>query len=156
MTVWGPGAPKYRRGRPVRKSRRTVKSVKASCDRAWSQLVRARAGYHCERCGATPEESQLHAHHVDGRNNHRLRFDPRNGVCLCARCHRWGHDHPLLYSAWFQGYRLEDARYVVHPNQRKLIKRDLQDYLELEANLKDMLSEAAGSVLSASGGSFDA
>lgn len=129
--------PKYgREGKPLRR-KRTVKSVKASCDREWSILVRSRAGFKCERCGATPQQSQLHAHHVYGRNNHRLRFEPRNGVCLCARCHRWTHDNPLAYASWFLEHREDDDAFLQAESLKGLVKRDLNDYLELEKILRN-------------------
>jgi hypothetical protein len=138
MTVWGPGMPKYgREGRPLRRPRkRTVSSVKKSCDRLWSEIVRA--GGECERCGRTSEESQLHAHHVFGRNNHRLRFEPRNGVCLCARCHRWTHDNPLSYATWFREHRPDDDAFLQAEALKGLLKRNLHSYLELEQQLLAM------------------
>jgi hypothetical protein len=143
VTVWGPGMPKYGRGgRPISKSRkRTVSSVKKSCDRLWSAIVRA--GGECERCGRTSEESQLHAHHVYGRNNHRLRFEPRNGVCLCARCHRWTHDNPLSYATWFREHRSEDDAFLHSETSKGLISRKLSDYLELEVQLLAMKEDGS-------------
>jgi hypothetical protein len=138
VTVWGPGMPKYGRGgRPISKSRkRTVSSVKKSCDRLWSEIVRA--GGECERCGRTSEESQLHAHHVYGRNNHRLRFEPRNGVCLCARCHRYFHDYPVVFARWFMERRPDDDAFLQAETIQGLVKRNLSDYLELEKQLLAM------------------
>jgi len=124
-------------------SRRTRKSIKASCDRLWSQVVKTRAGGVCERCGRSPEDRRgFHAHHVDGRNNHRLRFEVRNGWASCAACHRWAHDHPLLFAAWFQEHRPEDAEWVVHAEQREPIHRSLTDYLDLETELSELLGGA--------------
>lgn len=52
----------------------------------WMALVKARAGFRCERCGET--EGKLNAHHRDrDRLHHRL----SNGECLCARCHAKEH-----------------------------------------------------------------
>jgi hypothetical protein len=142
MTVYGPLSPKYGRGgRPLKPRKRTVSSVKKSCDRLWSEIVRA--GGECERCGRTSEESQLHAHHVYGRNNHRLRFEPRNGVCLCARCHRWTHDNPLMYADWFQSHRAEDADWLFEEGAEGLLKRNLSDYLELEQQLLAMREDGS-------------
>lgn len=119
---------------------RTIRSVKRSCDSIWSELVRA--GGHCERCGATSEQSQLHAHHAYGRNNHRLRWERRNGVCLCARCHRRVHDEPLEFALWFSERRFEDALWLAKYNKKGLLKRNLQDYLNLEATLQHALRAA--------------
>jgi hypothetical protein len=116
----------------------TIRAVKRRCDRLWSEVVRQRAGYCCERCGATSAESQLHAHHVYGRSNHRLRFEILNGVALCARCHRWTHDNPLSYATWFREHRLDDDAFLQAEALKGLLKRNLSDYLELEQQLLAM------------------
>lgn len=154
MAVWGPGYPKYgREGRPIRRrSYRTVKSVKANCDRIWSKLIRARAGNQCERCGATPEAARgFHAHHVYGRTNHRLRWEPRNGMAVCATCHRWAEEYPLEFADWFRDHRYEDADFLAVENQKGLIRRNLQDYLELERRLTELLKEREDAESSESG-----
>ncbi len=137
MTVWGPGAPKYGRGgRPVSKRRkRTVSSVKKSCDRLWSEVIRSKGV--CERCGGGADN----AHHAYGRKNHRLRFELRNGVSLCYACHRWVHDEPISFAVWFYEHRPEDAEWLAEENRNGLIKRNLQDYLDLETQLKTRLDK---------------
>lgn len=123
--------------------KRSIKSVKASCDRLWSQIVR-RGGV-CERCGCAPEAQRgFHAHHVYGRVNHRLRFEVRNGMALCYPCHNWAENYTLDFAEWFKEVRPEDARWLQNENQFGLLKRDLHDYLELEASLKAQLAEAQG------------
>jgi hypothetical protein len=99
-------------------------------------LVKARAGYKCERCGAEPEDQRgFHAHHVYGRSNYRLRFEPRNGVALCWPCHNWAETTPLEFADWFYHHRTEDPVFLVTENAKGLIRRNLHDYLELEAEL---------------------
>ncbi len=143
MTVYGPGAPKYGRGgRPLRRrQKRTITSVKRSCDRLWPMLVKARADYRCERCGGSPEGQNFHAHHVYKRNNHRLRWEPRNGIALCARCHRWAEDNPLPFTDWFREKRSLDSKWLEAQNQKGLIKRGITEYLELEEALREALRE---------------
>ena len=122
-------------------AKRTVKSVKASCDRLWAKLVKARAGYKCERCGAEPEDQRgFHSHHIYGRSNHRLRFEPRNGLAFCYPCHLWAETHPLDFSEWMHEYAPEDVAYLSFENALGLISRDLYDYLDLEAELTFLLS----------------
>lgn len=121
--------------------KRTVSSVKAACDRLWSAIVRSMG--RCEYCGKT---ETLSAHHVYGRRNHRLRFDTRNGCCLCYFCHiTWaeqnaaGDKRPTSFLNWFANYRISDARYLQEENQEGTIQRKLHDYLELETELKEEL-----------------
>lgn len=134
-------------------SRRTVSSVKKSADRLWSQLVKARAGHRCERCGTIPESAlAFHAHHVYGRSNHRLRFEPRNGTALCWTDHRWAEEMPLEFADWFREHRSEDARWLASENRRGLLKRSLADYLELEEFLTERLEAAQNGSHSVVGG----
>jgi hypothetical protein len=137
--------PKYGRGgRPISKPRkRRVSSVKKSCDRLWAQVVKARAGGCCERCGETPESKQaLHAHHTYGRSDHRLRFDVRNGVALCWSDHRWAEEHPIEFALWFQQHRRGDVNYLAKQRREGILKRNLSDYLELEQQLLAMKEDA--------------
>lgn len=121
----------------------TVRSTKKHCDRLWSLLVRERAGGKCERCGISPEDSRgFHAHHIYKRNNHRLRYALRNGMALCAACHRWVEEHPLEFAEWMWTTRRDDARWLMEENQRGILKRGLVDYVELRAELEEQLSES--------------
>lgn len=115
--------------------KRTKTSVKTSCDRLWSQVIKARAGQKCERCGGSPDN----AHHAYGRKNHRLRFEVRNGVSFCWGCHRWAHNEPLGFAEWFHQHRMEDEAYLRGENAKGLLKRNLDAYLALEESLKGML-----------------
>lgn len=52
---------------------------------ALSQKVRERAGWACEKCGATAASgTRLHMHHRDGDKGHNCL---ENLVCLCLSCH---------------------------------------------------------------------
>lgn len=123
--------------------KRTVSSVKASCDRTWSKIVRA--GGICERCGTTPASSYaFHAHHVYGRKNHRLRFEPRNGCALCYTCHRWAEEHVLDFADWFREVRPADAKWLQAENRKGILQRNINDYLKLEDDLKARLTYTMG------------
>lgn len=132
-----------RHGIPVAK--RTPRSVRKSCDKLWGRLVKARAGDVCERCGtpADPENPwAFHAHHaIYRRTNYRLRFEPLNGVALCARCHDRAHAAPVDFVDWLREHRGEDVIRCERLNVPEPVHRSLSDYLELEANLRRMLAE---------------
>ena len=51
----------------------------------WKKHVKDRDGWTCRRCGKGG--SYMQAHHVISSTNWNLRFDPENGVCVCAGCH---------------------------------------------------------------------
>lgn len=121
-------------------SKRTRTSIKASADRLWSHLIRVKANGRCERCGET---GRLEAHHIHGRTDFRLRFEPRNGMALCHQDHRWAEQHPLEFADWFREVRPADYEFLKEERAKGLFgPRTLADYLSLEASLKAQLDEA--------------
>lgn len=93
------------------KELKTIKPRAALCLRLWKELVKTRAGYRCEICGCT--HKQLHAHHLIDAGVLLFRYDPNNGLCLCASCHkldkhRSAHRNPI----WF-----ENALWEKHPKR---------------------------------------
>ena len=52
---------------------------------AWSQEVRKRAGFVCEKCG--DNEGRLFADHINELKDGGDPLDLSNGQCLCASCH---------------------------------------------------------------------
>jgi hypothetical protein len=110
-------------------ARRTPKSVKASCDKLFSLNVRS-LGY-CKRCGNT---QTLQCCHIYSRKFGSIRFDYDNAICLCARCHRWGHDNPTEFSDWV-GEFTDLVKLKVKKNV--LTRRKLRDWLQLESELKN-------------------
>ena len=96
--------------KPPKKMKWTTFRNKA--DAMFSKIVKS--GGACEWCGKTI--GQLHCHHVIGRTNKRLRWNLRNGVCLCAGCHKMNagnaHDDPIEFLEWFEEHRPEDYKYI--------------------------------------------
>jgi hypothetical protein len=74
------------------------------CLLLWTELVRYRANYRCQKCGAAGP--YLAAHHIDeDKANCRL----SNGECLCRRCHSKHHANSSgakhLRPGWNKGKR---------------------------------------------------
>ena len=61
----------------------TRTSIGKRCDTIWSQIIKAPGK--CFRCGAV---EGLQAAHIIGRAQRVVRWDLRNGICLCHTCHR--------------------------------------------------------------------
>ncbi len=70
----------------------TAASLKRKATTLHSMVVRARAGYRCERCGTV--DGQLQCAHIVSRRYTATRVDPFNAWCLCAACHRRLTEHP--------------------------------------------------------------
>ena len=59
-------------------------------DAAFSNCIRERANWTCERCGTYyPEGNRngIECSHHHSRGNWSIRFDPMNAECLCTGCH---------------------------------------------------------------------
>ena len=113
----------------------TKKSLKAKCDKLWSEIIRS-IGY-CEMCGSN---QNLQAHHIMGRINYSLRWDLRNGICLDASCHTFSrnsaHNSPLEFAEWFKANRPEDYEYLLS-KKNLLVKPDYEQILNyLQSEVK--------------------
>lgn len=78
-----------------------LKSLVTKADKLWSLAIRQRDGS-CRRCGRTKPEVILHAAHVISRRYKAIRWDLRNGICLCMGCHHWAHKQPVEFDWWVQ------------------------------------------------------
>lgn len=114
--------------------RRTPKSVKKSCDRLFSLIVRSQ-GF-CTRCGST---QNLQAAHIYSRKFNSVRFDENNALCLCASCHRWQHDCPSENIKWLETF--VDLDKLKLKKNTVIDKKKLHDWIELEEALKKKLKE---------------
>jgi hypothetical protein len=52
-----------------------------------SLIVRTRAGFICQNCGNTRDDSQIQCAHIISRNYGHTRTDLDNAFALCAKCH---------------------------------------------------------------------
>lgn len=119
-----------------RDKRRTPRSVKANCDRLFSKLIRSKGK--CERCSGT---DNLQCAHIYSRKFGSVRFDEDNALCLCAGCHRWGHDNPLGFAALVNNVKGSDGVSLIAWKKEQLVKRKLADWITLEAELKAKLGD---------------
>ena len=126
----------------VAKTRRRIKKgskghLKKQADKLFSLLIRKR-GY-CERCGET-EYSKLQCCHVIGRRNLRLRWDPKNALCMCYRDHiHFQHKEPLQFTDWFQKKYPDRYKYLMKAKD-EIKKMTLDDYKELVGALQSQLN----------------
>lgn len=115
------------------------KTLTKKLDNAWARVVKQRAGNKCEVCG---KREALNAHHYVSRSNRRLRWEPMNGLCVCAGCHLFKnesfHKNPEWGHFWMEENRWEDLRDIncVMYEIKKWTIGDMQDKLkELEEEL---------------------
>lgn len=77
-----------------------------TADRLFSQCVRERAEWKCERCGAQHERKSqgLHCSHWHGRGKWGVRFNPDNCSAHCYGCHAYLTAHPAEHRAWVEDH----------------------------------------------------
>ena len=82
------------------------------------------------------ESGHLNSHHIVGRRNRMVRWDIRDGVCLCVKHHRFGiesaHEDPLWFREWLEENRWEDYAYLytVKNQIKKWTLEDMEKQLE--------------------------
>jgi hypothetical protein len=110
------------------------KTLTTALDRLASLEARKRANGLCEVCGAPANQ----VHHYVKRANRRVRFDLRNLISICPRCHWWaegkifgvfgGHTR---FETWFAENRPEDHAYLNEWENIKPIHRTLRELQDL-------------------------
>jgi len=73
-----------------------------AADKAFSQYIRTRDNWTCQRCNTPyePPTSALHCSHFQGRGKEATRFDPENADALCYGCHQYFTSHPADHYMW--------------------------------------------------------
>jgi hypothetical protein len=91
----------------------TIKT--SNLDRLFSQYVRARAGYRCERCGEkhASNSTGLHCSHIWSRRHVGTRWHPNNAVAHCMGCHSYLGGNPVLFTEWAEGYLGADTMQAI-------------------------------------------
>jgi hypothetical protein len=124
--------------------KRTIKSIRKSCETLWSKIIRTRDKV-CKRCG---EPNTLNAHHIYGKSTLKLRFCLDNGITLCASCHKWATDSIHNMPKKKINLDLID-KHLTKQKQNMIVKlgnelsynMSVEDYLDIEKDLKEKLEE---------------
>ena len=99
---------------PTSVSKKKKKKTQAWYRRKCMDIVKAKVREHgyCEYCGAQSPFVQLQGAHILPETYHSTCAEPKNILCLCAKCHKWNkgswHKSPEI-AIWF--YRNQRKRY---------------------------------------------
>ena len=96
-------------------------------DIAFSQYIRTRDNWTCQRCGRqfAPPTNGLQCSHYFGRRKENTRFDPRNCDALCTGCHQiWGSDDRESYREFKIRQLGEKGFYELRMRSEILVKKD--------------------------------
>lgn len=111
-------------------------------DKLFSQYIRTRDNWTCQRCGRQyePPTSALHCSHFMGRGKEATRFDPDNCDALCYGCHQYFTSHPALHLEWQvkrKGQKMVDAIILQSNGYKK--RDDKFEMLIWRQALKDLM-----------------
>jgi len=110
------------------------KTIERKLDKAWSRAILSKG-----RCEVCSTKEYLNAHHVEGRRNLQLRWDLRNGVCLCSGCHVFrkesAHQSPEWFHTWLESNRKEDLEYIM-AIRNNIVKWTIEDLLNKLSELE--------------------
>lgn len=79
------------------------KIKRSAADKAFSDWVRLKNGWNCERCLRNFEDNKqiLHLSHFIGRGNKTVRWDEENAASLCFSCHKRFTENAHEHSEFF-------------------------------------------------------
>ena len=113
-------------------------------DAVFSDLVRERVGFICERCGHYEPEGvsrqAMHCSHFYSRGSgNRLRWNPLNGTCLCASCHRWLGEHPDDHTTFIKQKLGSDYELLAKAKRMPPLKMSKNDKQEMHEFYREEL-----------------
>lgn len=117
----------------------------------WSIAVRENALLKCEYCGIENKainingvSTKLDAHHMISRNvkDMPLKFEIKNGICVCPICHKWGmpsfHRDPITTITWLIKNHPDRYNYILNNNS---VRVDLDNRLILAEIEKRLIAK---------------
>lgn len=121
-----------------------LKGIDGQLDLAWSELVKLKAGNKCEiqNCGKT----NIQSHHIYTRRNKAVRWEPMNGVSLCAWHHTLNskfsaHATPVTFTEWLIENKGEDYMQILRMKANQISKLHKFEKEVLLSELKREINE---------------
>lgn len=104
----------------MKKLKTKSQSLKAYCDKLWTEIIKIKAGNKSEISGRS--DGALGAHHVHGKGSYALRYDIRNGICL-------DNSHEHIYGVHNKLNHTIASHFQMRINER-LILREGEDIFQ--------------------------
>lgn len=120
-----------------------VKIKRDKVDIVFSQLIRERDDWTCQRCGTkyAPNSRGLECSHFFSRRHQATRHDPDNACAKCSGCHSYLGGEPILFQSWIRTY-LGEVRYSELLEKHRMIKKRTKvEKAELYQHLKSELAK---------------
>ena len=104
-----------------------LKKLIKELDKMWAEVIKARDGHKCVRCGKI---EGLNAAHIFSRSLKSVRWSLWNGITLCGGCHIfWAHKNPVEFTE-FVKQRLGEQKYELLRQEARCIVKVTREYLE--------------------------
>ena len=108
-----------------------------AADTAFSNFIRERDDWTCQRCGKVYPERRgqgLHCSHIFSRRHQATRFYSRNAKALCFPCHQWFGADPVESAAWVSDYIGREALEELEQRKNTIVKRTKKEKKEIAAH----------------------
>lgn len=112
-------------------------------DAIFSELVRTRAKWTCERCGSWhgDDKVRLHCSHHITRSRNATRWDSRNASAHCASCHHALGADPVMHGQWITAHIGEDTYEQIKAASNRTCQIKKHDRADIRKTLKWQLEE---------------
>jgi len=91
------------------------KKLEKKKDREWTKEIGLIYNRTCVICGSTKLPN---AHHIIPKTFKETRWDKKNGIILCPKCHKFGkysaHKHPLWFTMYLINNHARQATYLIN------------------------------------------
>jgi hypothetical protein len=110
-----------------------------ACDKWFSDVVRAKAGWCCEFCGKSfgGPSAGLHCAHIYGRANKSTRWSLDNAVSLCAYHHDYFGRMPVEFADWLRSHYGEGHMDILQEKRNAILKTTKELRNEISAHYRN-------------------
>ena len=114
----------------------------SSALKTWRREVYERDGYKCQVCGATREETDIEAHHLENfADNQDKRLDVNNGVTLCVKHHKLFHQIYGYHNTTPEQYQEFAKGQTTIPDECREVQQKMSYYWKCIATYLELLNK---------------
>lgn len=107
--------------------RLTIKGAQKKLTKLTREFVLERDNNRCQKCGKFVKGNAHLSHIIPKARGNRLRWEPKNLLIKCFRCHNWWHNNPTESEKWFKKKFPQRWAYL-QEHQHDTVKWTVEDY----------------------------
>ena len=111
-------------------------------DIAFSQFIRERDNFTCQKCNKVYPEGRrqgLHCSHFYSRRHQSTRYFSPNACAHCFSCHQYLGGNPIEFAEWIESYLGTEAAQALRERKNQICKRTKKEKKEIAAHWKAQL-----------------